>query len=50
MPRAAERFAMNDAHRFKQTVAQQKAAVVHGNGRLRFGQKLSVEKNEHVHF
>jgi len=46
----AERLSAADAHRFKQSVAQQKAAVIHRNDRLLLGQKLSVEKNEHAHF
>ena len=47
MLRKAERFAVHDAQRFEQSVAQQKATVVHRHDRLSFRQKLPVEKNHH---
>ena len=47
MLRQAERPAVDDAHRFKQSVPKQKTAVVQGNNRLCFGQKMSVEEDNH---
>ncbi len=45
--RETKRFPVGDAHRLKQTIAQHKAAVVHGHDRPGFRQKLPVEKNHH---
>jgi hypothetical protein len=50
MLREAEWPSIRDAHRLEQPIAQQKASVIHGNDGLRFGQKMSVEKDEHAHF
>ena len=40
MLRKPKRPPVDDAYRLKQSVAQQKAAVAHGNDRLRFGNKF----------
>jgi hypothetical protein len=48
MLREAEDPAVRHAHRLKQAVAQQKAAVVQGHDRFRFRHKFSVEKDNHV--
>jgi hypothetical protein len=43
----AKRPALADAQRLKQPVAVHETAVVDGDDRLRFGQKTSVEEDEH---
>jgi hypothetical protein len=46
----AERPSTGDAHRFKQSVAQQKPAVARGNDRLFFRNEISIEENLHALF
>ena len=43
-------FAIVNWQRLKQSVAQTKAAVEDGDGRLLFWNKFAVEKYEHAHF
>ena len=50
MFREPEWLSMDDAHCFKQAVAQQKAAVVHRDHGLRFGDEFTIEENNHAFF
>ncbi len=45
--RHAEGPTVDDAHGLEQTVAQQKTAIIDGNDRFGFRQKISVEKDNH---
>ena len=50
MLRPAERHAVYDTNRLKQTVAVKKAAVKDGDDRPFFGNKFAVKENEHTSF